>query len=315
MSTRIAFLGDTLLGGKAQPLLDQHGYDYPLAGIRHLWEDADLVVANHEAPITTRTRRAAKADTGKQRYWYKADPAGAHTLAAHGIRVVSLANNHVADFGTKGVVDTMDALDAAGITHCGAGRSDTAARRPAIAEVNGLRVGFLSVMQRYDMYVAEDLYAHRGNPGPARLRMSRLGPDIEALRPQVDLCVVLVHWGRNYREITSLQERLADEITAVGPDLVVGHHPHIAQRAEVINGVPVLFSLGNAAFGTQGRFGDTHPPYGLVAVVDVEPHRAARVELTAILVDNTVVGYQPRPGTDLAARRFAEQLLDERLRG
>jgi len=246
MSTRIAFLGDTLLGGSAQPLLEQHGYDHAFAGIRHLWEDADLVVANHEAAITTRTRRATKADIGRRRYWYKADPRSAHTLAAHGIRVVSLANNHVADFGTKGVLDTMDSLDAAGITHCAAGRSDTAARRPAIAEVNGLRVGFLSVMQRYDMYVAEDLYAHRGNDGPARLRMSRLGPDIATLRSEVDLCVVLVHWGRNYRPVTSLQERLADQITSAGPDLVVGHHPHIAQRAEVVNGVPVLFSLGNA---------------------------------------------------------------------
>ena len=314
MSTRIVFLGDTLLGGQAQPLLEQHGYDYALAGIRHLWEDADLVVANHEAPITTRTRRAAKADTGKRRYWYKADPESAHTLSDHGIRVVSLANNHVADFGTLGVLDTMNSLDAAGITHCGAGRSDTEARRPAIVEANGLRVGFLSVMQRYDMYVAEDLYAYRGNPGPARLRMSRLGPDIAALRAHVDLCVVLVHWGRNYRAVTSLQERLADEITAAGPDLVVGHHPHIAQRADVVNGVPVLFSLGNAAFGTRGRFGDTHPPYGLVAVVDVEAHRVVRIELHAILVDNSLVSYQPRPDTE-AGGRFAEELLDERLRG
>ena len=67
MSARIAFLGDTLLGGRAQPLLDRYGYDYALAGIRHLWQDADLVVANHEAPITTRTRRAAKAETGCRR--------------------------------------------------------------------------------------------------------------------------------------------------------------------------------------------------------------------------------------------------------
>ena len=308
MSTRIAFLGDTFLGAAAQPLLDQHGFDYALAGIRHLWDDAHLVVANHEGPLTTQTRRAAKVDTGSKRYWYRADPVSAHTLAEHGIRVVSLANNHVADFGDQGVLDTMASLDAAGIVHCGAGSSDTMARRPAIAQVNGLRVGFLSVMQRYDMYVADDVYARRGRPGPARLRMSRLGPDIAALRPQVDLCVVLVHWGRNYRDTTSLQHRLAEQITAAGPDLVVGHHPHVAQPVEVRNGVPVLYSLGNAAFGTQGRFGDSHPPYGLVAVVDVEPHRVVRVKLSAILVDNTAVNYQPRPSNDPAGRRFVESL-------
>ena len=222
--------------------------------------------------------------------------------------MVSLANNHVADFGTKGVLDTMASLDAAGVAHCGAGRSDTAARRPAIVQVNGLRIGFLSVMQRYDMYVAEDVYAHRGNPGPARLRISRLRPDIEALRPEVDLCVVLVHWGRNYRDTTPLQQRLAEQITAAGADLVVGHHPHVAQPVEMRNGVPVLYSLGNAAFGTKGRFGGVHPPYGLVAVVDVEPHRVLQLTLHPILVDNTVVNYQPRPSDDLAARRFVESL-------
>ena len=308
MTTRIAFLGDTMLGGQAQPLLDRHGYDYPLAGIRHLWDDAHLVVANHEAPLTSHPEPAAKVDTGSKRYWYKAHPSSAHTLAEHGIRVVSLANNHVSDFGAQGVLDTMASLDAAGIAHCGAGSSDTEARRPAIAQVNGLRVGFLSVMQRYDMYVADDVYARRGRPGPARLRMSRLGPDIARLRSQVDLCVVLVHWGRNYRDITSLQQRLSEQITAAGPDLVVGHHPHIAQRVEVRNGVPVLYSLGNAAFGTKGRFGDSHPPYGLVAVVDVEPHKVVQLELHAILVDNTVVNYQPRPSNDPPGRRFVESL-------
>lgn len=308
MSTRIAFLGDTFLGAKAQPLMDEHGFDYPLTGIRHLWDDAHLVVANHEAPLTSHDRPATKADTGSPRYWYKADPDTAHTLAEHGIRVVSLANNHVADFGAQGVLDTMASLDAAGIAHCGAGPSDTVARRPAVVQVDGLRIGFLSVMQRYNMYIADDVYARRGQPGPARLRMSRLGPDIARLRPQVDLCVVLVHWGRNYRDTTSLQHRLAEQITAAGPDLVIGHHPHVAQPVEVRNGVPVLYSLGNAAFGTEGRFGEDHPPYGLVAVVDVEPHRIVRLELHAILVDNTVVNYQPRPATDVSARRFVESL-------
>lgn len=304
MTTRIAFLGDTLLGGAAQPVLDRHGYDYALAGIRHLWADADLVVANHEAPVTRRGRPAHKHDTGRRRYWYRADPRSVHTLATHGVSVVSLANNHVADFGPDGVLDTMSAFDAAGIAHCGAGSSDTAARRPAVVRVGDLRVGFLSVMQRYEMYVAEDVYARRGNPGPARLRTSRLAADLAALRARADVCVVLVHWGRNYRAVTPLQERLAKEIAAAGPDLVVGHHPHVAQPLELVAEVPVLYSLGNAAFGTVGRFGAEHPPYGLVALVDVERHRVVGVHLRLIHVDNTVVGYRPIPADDPAGRAF-----------
>lgn len=309
MSVRVAFLGDTMLGGAAQRLLDRHGYDYPLARIRRLWSDADLVVANHEAPVTRRGAPAAKQDTGTPRYWYRADPHSVHVLATHGVGVVSLANNHVGDFGDDGVLDTMAALDAAGIAHCGAGSTDTEARRPAVVEVGGLRLGFLSVMQRYDMYVAEGTYARRGHPGPARLRMSRLGPDIAALRERVDVCVVLVHWGRNYREVTPLQQRLAKEIAAAGPDLVVGHHPHVAQPLEHVDGVPVLYSLGNAAFGTRGRFGSDVPPYGLVAVADLDRRRVAGLDLRLVEVDNAVVGYQPRPATGPEAEAFLAGLL------
>jgi poly-gamma-glutamate synthesis protein (capsule biosynthesis protein) len=304
VSVRVAFLGDTMLGGAAQPLLDRHGYDYPLAGIRHLWSDADLVVANLECPVTRRSSPAEKQATGDRRYWYRADPHSVHALATNGVGVASLANNHIGDFGADGVLDTMAALDAAGIAYCGAGSTDTEARRPAVVEVNGLRLGFLSVMQRYDMYVTEGVYARRGHPGPARLRMSRLGPDIAALRARVDVCVVLVHWGRNYREVQPLQQRLAKEISAAGPDLVVGHHPHVAQPLEYVDGVPVLYSLGNAAFGTRGRFGSEVPPYGLVALAELQPHVVVGLDLRLLEVDNTRVDYQPRPATGPEAETF-----------
>ena len=175
MTARIAFLGDTLLGGDAQPVLDEKGYGHALAGIRDLWADADLVVANHEAPLTERTQPAYKPSDGQKRYWYKGDPGSARALAARGIRVVSLANNHVGDFGAAGVLDTMAALDAAGIAHCGAGPDDDAARRPVTVQVGEVKVGFLSVMQRYDTYVAEDVYAREGHPGPALLHLSASG--------------------------------------------------------------------------------------------------------------------------------------------
>jgi poly-gamma-glutamate synthesis protein (capsule biosynthesis protein) len=120
----------------------------------------------------------------------------------------------------------------------------------------------------------------------------------------VDVCVVLVHWGRNYREVQPLQQRLAKEIAVEGPDLVVGHHPHVAQPVEHVDGVPVLYSLGNAAFGTRGRFGSGVPAYGLVALADLERHRVVGLDLRLIEVDNTRVGYQPRPATGPEAEAF-----------
>jgi poly-gamma-glutamate capsule biosynthesis protein CapA/YwtB (metallophosphatase superfamily) len=222
--------------------------------------------------------------------------------------VVSLANNHVGVDGVDGVLDTMATLDAAGIAHCGAGPDDEAARRPATVEVGGVRVGFLGVMQRYDMGVDEDVYAREGHAGPALLRMTHLAADLARLRTQVDVSVVLVHWGRNYREIMSLQRQLAGEIRAAGADLVVGHHPHIAQAVDLSGGAPVLYSLGNAAFGTIGRFHGDRPPYGVVAVVELDRQRVVDVDLRLINVDNTVVAYQPQPAGEPADRAFPQTL-------
>lgn len=291
-------------------MLDERGTDYAIAGIRPLWADADLVVANHEGPLTTSDGESAKLDTGKKRYWYKAHPNSAHTLAAAGVRVASLANNHILDFGTTGLFDTVDALDAAGIRHCGAGKNDRAARRPAVVDASGLRVGFLSVMQRYKMYIEENTYATADRPGAALLRTSRLSADISELRERVDVCVVLVHWGRNYRGLTSLQEKLAAEIRRAGADLVIGHHPHIPQPVTVLDGVPVVYSLGNAAFGTPGRYHSGRPPYGLIAIANVEPRRVTGLELRLIHVDNAMVNFQPKPAADAEAQAFLRTLYD-----
>ena len=198
-----------------------------------------------------------------------------------------------ARLGAAGVLDTMAALDAAGIAHCGAGADDDAARQPVTVQVGEVKVGFLSVMQRYDMYVAEDVYAREGHPGPALLqRPAHLAADLARLRTQADLSVVLVHWGRNYREVTSSQRRLAREVRAAGANLVVGHHPHVAQPVDLSDGAPVLYSLGNAAFGTIGRFHGDRPPYGVVALVEMDRRHVVDVELRLIQVDNTMVRYQ-----------------------
>lgn len=312
-TARIAFLGDTLLGGAASEVIAAHGYDHPLARIRHLWADADLTVANHEGPLTYAAEPAAKLDTGKKRYWYKGDPESAHALAATGVGVASLANNHVTDFGPEGLFDTMRALDDAGIAHCGAGADDAAAREPAVVTVNGLRIGFLSVMQRYRMYIAEDAYATDTRPGPALLDTDRLAADVAALKARVDLCVVLPHWGRNYRRRTELQRTLAREIVAAGADLIVGHHPHIAHPVRVVDGVPVAYSLGNSAFGSPGRYREGRPPYGVVAVFDVDAGGVTGLDLRLIEVDNAVVDFQPVPASGADAEAFLETLRTDAL--
>jgi poly-gamma-glutamate synthesis protein (capsule biosynthesis protein) len=307
---RVTFLGDTLVGGEAQAVLSERGTGWAFSGIQPLLSTSDLVVANHEGPITERDAPQQKLDTGRKRYWYRARSDAVGALVDAGVRVVSLGNNHVLDYGEDALADTIEALDAAGIAHCGAGPNRAAARRPAIVTLGSLRIGFLSFMQRYDIYVAERGYANRARPGPMRLVSDRSRRDLGRLAERVDLPVALVHWGRNYRRRNGRQRRLAQHLVDSGARLVIGHHPHVAQPIEFVDDALVCFSLGNGPLGTPGRFHSGRMPYGLVVSVDLD--RSARVRqlaVTPIFVDNSSVMFRPEIATDDVARRFVRKLL------
>jgi poly-gamma-glutamate capsule biosynthesis protein CapA/YwtB (metallophosphatase superfamily) len=306
----VTFLGDTLIGGAAQPTLDRFGHGHALSGLAPLFKRSDIVVVNHEGPLTTQRTQAPKVDTGRKRYWYRGDPESAASLASVGVGVASLANNHVLDYGQQGLIETIEHLTAAGIATCGAGSDQHAARQPAVVTVGGIRIGFLSVMQRYRMYEEDGLYATESRGGPCRLRLRHLRDDVDALRPQVDLTILLVHWGRNYRNVTPQQERLALQLAQLDVDLIVGHHPHIAQRIDRIGNTPVLFSLGNGVLGTPGRFHSGRPPWGLVAQVSIDDDFSiAHIEIQPIDVDNSHVGFRPVRSRTREASEFVGSLL------
>jgi poly-gamma-glutamate synthesis protein (capsule biosynthesis protein) len=310
MTVRLAFLGDTLLGGEAEQTLERRGYGYALERLAPLLEGTDLVVANHEGPLTLLDHAEAKVDTGRKRYWYRGRPEAARALGGLGVGVVSLANNHVLDFGLGGLADTIEALDAAGIAHCGAGLDEADARRPAILTVGDLRIGFVSYMQRYDIYVRERLYASGERGGCLRLRTRTVREDLAALEGRVDIRVALVHWGRNYRRLAPRQERLAGVLREAGADIVVGHHPHIAQRVDLSDGKPVFFSLGNGVLGTPGRFHSGRPPYGMVALVELDDAgRVSAIEVKLLDVDNAQVAFRPTVAAGPEADRFLRSLV------
>ena len=120
--------------------------------------------------------------------------------------------------------------------------------------------------------------------------------------------IAYVHWGENYSAVTAKQRRLATYFAEAGYDLVIGHHPHIQQEVELVDGMPVLYSLGNFTFGSKGRFTQEFPGYGLVARTLLEEDGFTGIELTCILTDNDFVRYQPRPCDKERARAVIEGL-------
>ena len=212
------------------------------------WEaQVDLAFANLESPTSS-----GGAPLAGKKYTFRADPAVVPpALLALGIDAVSLANNHVLDYGEIALVDTFEALAQAGVGFAGAGPNSTAAYAPLLLEREGLVVAFLAFG---DLTPVTPRYQQIWPAGPDRPGIATLMPQetllkaVSAARRQADIVVVSFHWGYEYADVVRAQRELGRAAIDAGADLVFGHHPHVPQPVEVYQGRPILYSLGNLAF-------------------------------------------------------------------
>ena len=297
-TVKLLAVGDILLGDASQARLDREGYDYPFRALAALLAGSDVVFGNLEGPITEQT----KPLDGDKEYFYRSRPAAAAALGAAHVGLLNLANNHALDYGDAGLADTIRNLDAAGLRHFGAGSGRAEAIRGEVVELAGIRIGFLGFMEKYGPYgtTYPHYFAKGETPGVAELHERTLREAIGAMRPKVDVLIVSCHWGKNYAEVTKTQQRYGRLIAELGADLVIGHHPHVAQGLEVHAGVPIVYSLGNFTFGSKGRFDQLDPLLrrSWIAEITVRDRRVAAVDLIPLEVDNHVVHYQPRIAAD-----------------
>ena len=311
----LLFAGDTAEIDFALPTAEVVGLLYPFGSTIDLVRSADVAVANHEAPISD----GAHPSPLYKRYVYAAAAATARALADAGFDVLALANNHTLDGGRAGLDDTLANAARAGLATLGAGRDAAEARRGVVVDIGGLRVGLVAYCERqlfFDAYL--DLFARARHAGVAMAAEPDLARDIARLRARADLVVVSFHAGDNYAPPTRAQRRWAERAIDDGADLVVEHHPHVAQPIAMYRGRAIALSLGNYAFGTPGRFFRRADrdlfDLGLIALAHARrcPSGGAafdRLELVPIAVHNERVRYRPEP---LAGRELATAL--DRLR-
>ena len=235
----LVFLGDVSPGRTMEAQLARFGPTYPWEDLAPLLQEADLAVANLESALTTRGEPLDKS------YLIRAHPGTAQTLVAAGFDLVNLGNNHALDYGQAGLGQTLDTIEALGISTVGAGPSEEIARRPAILDINGLRVAILGyAAARWNG--SEDV--------PATDRVAWAYPDavraaVQAVRGQVDLVIVQLHAGTEYApEPSPDQVRFARAAIDAGADLVLGHHPHVTQTVERYGEGLIVYSLGDALF-------------------------------------------------------------------
>ena len=249
----LAAIGDVGLVGSARARAAREGWDAPLAALAPVLRAADVGFANLEFPVG----EAALVKPGGSREFFHDVPL-CSALRRAGVRVVSLANNHMMDCGPEGLLRTLDACRAAGLLAVGAGRDLAQACEPALLEVRGRRLAVLAFAQ-----AAEDA-ATANAAGVAPLAAATVASAVRRARESADLVVVSAHWGSMYVDYPPPRVlELAHAIAQAGADVILGHHPHVLQGIERRGRTLVLYSLGDAAFNC--RAGDFHAEVGAQA--------------------------------------------------
>src|SRR5262249_50091242 len=238
----IAFVGDIMLGRQVNAAGSAVAPETFWGDVLPILRQADAVFANLECPITRGTQRWRRC---WKAFRFRAEPHMIEVLRTANVRFVSLANNHILDCETNGLVDTLAHLDEAGIAHAGAGRNSSEAMRPAILDVAGVRVGALSLTNTMPEFAAGPSL-----PGTNFIRirddhatLALLALQIEDLRRRgAGLIVLSAHWGPNLRPWPPARfRRFARAAVELGVDVFHGHSAHILQGVELAGGRAVLY--------------------------------------------------------------------------
>ncbi|MCR5249794.1 MAG: CapA family protein [Lachnospiraceae bacterium] len=167
-------------------------------------------------------------------------------VKALGVKCASLANNHICDYGDRGVLDTIEQLESSGMDWVGAGKDRESMRRSLIKEIDGCRVGI------YSCAATEFNIAESGKAGVNTVDLLDTPDEIAALKEKCDLLICIYHGGRElYRYPTPLQQRFCRKLAEKGADVVLCQHSHCIGCMEEYKGATILYGQGNFSFHGQ----------------------------------------------------------------
>ncbi|MDI6831549.1 MAG: CapA family protein [Actinomycetota bacterium] len=303
LSLTLGLGGDVAFEAGRSAAFQTAGIASPWEGIRSFLERHDLNVVSLESPLC----RGGSPNPDQPSLCLRGDISGAASMAAAGVSAVCMANDHVMDYGARGLEETLNLLRGEKVGACGAGSDRRAAGQPVMLKApGGAGVALLSFND-----VGPGSYAAgEDSPGVnAVTTLEELGNAVSAAAAAAPYVVVYVHWGEaNKKEISSRQREIACVCARAGADLVVGCHPHFMQGVEVVEGTPVIYSLGGLVYGTGsgaegGLLASCRFEDGYLRSVDLYPVRCG--ERGAVLLadeeaDEVLAGLvASSPGTGL----------------
>jgi poly-gamma-glutamate synthesis protein (capsule biosynthesis protein) len=292
----ISAVGDISLARQVVDRMQANGGAYPYALIAPL-VDGDIGFANLEGALTERGEPWPKG------YNFRTPPRFAPGLFAAHFDVVTLANNHMLDYGVIGLQDTIATLDAVGIKHAGAGGSIAqAAFTPAIVEAHGLRVAFVACVLTPTEGGGFDIHAWgagEGAPGIAVCDAQLLRDAIAGARKVADFVVVAVHAGTEYDNAPNATQReLADVAMRAGADVFLGAHAHVVQPVERRGAQLIAWGLGNFIFDLDNADLANIPRPRVSLILDVTLAKGAGVTSYRVIpVTQDEAEDRPRPAT------------------
>lgn len=238
---QINILGDICPAWGFRESFDRGDEEKIFGDILPLLQQADFTVANLECPLSERGAPAKK--TGP---CLRGKPSDVQLLKRAGIRAVSLANNHILDYGQDAFSDTLNCLNSSGVQFFGAGANPEEAKAPLIVSIKGWNIGFISFAEEEFSIVSE----HRG--GANLFDPYTAFDQIRSARDQCDYLVLLYHGGIEHYELPSpLLQKKCRAMVKNGADLVLCQHSHCIGTLERYETGNILYGQGNAIFGAR----------------------------------------------------------------
>lgn len=241
----LVFVGDVMLARNVEYLSDKKGCDYPYSNFNLGFNNINpVVVGNFEGAIPE--LHQSTPDLGLK-FSVKVDCVP--FLKEAGFSHMSLANNHSYDFGKTGFDNSKKVLFENNINPFGSGNFDK--ESVTFIQFQDTKVAIIAVQLLSDIPSSDDIkevfdYANSNSQKQ----------------------IIYVHWGDEYKEIHNTNQRKwAEEFIEMGADLIVGHHPHVVQDIDIIDNVPVFYSLGNYIFD---QYFSAQVKQGLVLRVDFD---------------------------------------------
>lgn len=299
---RLILGGDVMLGRGVDEALREMRPVEVWGDLGPLFARADARIVNLECALTRSKRRWERPPKA---FHFGADPSAVAVLTAAKIDAVSLANNHVLDFETEGLLETLEVLDAAGIRRAGAGRDLGEARAPA--PIPGPKVALLSMTDNAPDFAA-------GPAAPGTNFFARAGQEaldwIEAAaaaarRAGAEVVVLASHWGPNMVERPLPEYRaLAHGAIDRGVDVYFGHSAHLVQGLELHGGKPILYDAGDLV-DDYAVEPDLRSDWSFLFELEFEGRTFRRLELIPVLLTVARARRAPQPDADLMKARLA----------